>query len=404
MQALDRSSEGEKGNVRRMKERLFTPGPTTIPIEIIQAMSIPALHHRTDTFKALFRRASEETREFLESEADPIFLAASGTGAMEAALINLCSPGDRIVSVVGGVFGGRWKKIADRIGVSCDELLCAWGDVPTTDALRKFLAEHSDARAFCIQQCETSTTTLFPLTELLSIVRELLPETIIIVDAISSCGAVALPRPRSLIDVYITGSQKALMLPPGLSFLSISSRAWTRIEMTPRRSLYFDLLIERDALRESGTAWTPAITIIAGLVRALELLKAEGIEAVFNRHLQMSRALQAALRALHLQVASPAHSSPTVTGFFPPPGIDAEEIRNQLKRRFGLRTAGGQGAWKGRVVRIGHMGHVDTLDLVGVVAAIESVLATSAGRKPDGRALVTYLEQIHADLGSGQQV
>jgi aspartate aminotransferase-like enzyme len=380
-----------------MKERLFTPGPTTIPLEVLQAMSIQALHHRTDAFKSLFRRVLAETKEFLESETDPIFLAASGTGAMEAALVNLCSPGDRVVSVVGGVFGGRWKKIADRIGVTCNELQCTWGESPSPEAVQTFLSERPDTRVFCIQQVETSSTTLFPLTELLTVVRNNFPDIIVVVDGISACGAVALPRPRSLIDVYVVGSQKALMLPPGLAFLSISSRAWERIERVPRRSLYFDLLIERDALKEGGTAWTPAITILAGLVRSLELLKEEGLEKVYSRHLQISRAFQAALRSLELQVASPSHSAPTVTGFFPPTSIDAEELRSRLKKKFGLRTAGGQGPWKGKVVRVGHMGYVDTLDMIGVVAALESTLASAAGRKPDGKALAVYLEHLHAD-------
>lgn len=356
------------------KERLFTPGPTEVPLHIFQAMERPVLHHRTDIFKKILRQAVDGMRWLLSSENDPVFLAASGSGAMEATIRNLCAPGSSIVSLSGGVFGERWRKIAERCGVKCHEITCAPGTTATSDQVKSALSECKEAVLFCVQHCETSTTVLHPLPELLAAAKAANPTVVTVVDGISSCATAPLPTDRSLVDVYIAGSQKALMLPPGLAMVDLSTYAWQVVEKTPRTTLYFDFLIEREALKKDGSAWTPATTLISGLVASIEMMKNEGLENMFARHERLAAAVRAGLGSLKLTLMSPDHPSPGVTGFYPPQGIDSEEIRTRLKNRFGVRTAGGQGALTGKVVRIGHMGYVDSLDIIGMVGALELTL------------------------------
>lgn len=352
------------------KERLLTPGPTMIPQRVMQAMERPMLHHRSDVFKKELMKACEGIRWLFGWDNDPIFLACSGTGGMEASLVNSCKPGDEIIAVNGGAFGGRWRQIGERLGLVAHELSVEWGAAVTSDQVRSILNAHPKARAFCVQHSETSTTVLHPLEAILPVVRELAPDMLTIVDAISACATTPMPGGPATIDMYIAGSQKAFSLPPGLTILAISQRAWSAIESTPRRSLYFDLLLERKSLAVGETSWTPASTIICGLNASLELFREEGLDGIFARHQRMSKIARDGVSGLGCQILASDAPCPSVTGFFPPSGIDADTLRTEVRKRYGIRLAGGQGKFKGNIVRIGHMGFVDPFDTLNAIAAI----------------------------------
>jgi len=352
------------------KERLLTPGPTQIPLRILQAMERPLLHHRSEVFKKELKRASEGLQWVCGWDSPPVFLACSGTGAMEAAVLNTCKAGAEIITVNAGAFGARWRSIGERLGLTVHELKIEWGKAASVSEVRRFVSEHPNARAFCIQHSETSTTALHPLQEILSEVKKLAPEMITIVDGISSCVTTPMPGTSSTIDIYIAGSQKAFMLPPGLAMLLLSAHGWRCVDETPKRSLYFDLALERASLAAGETAWTPASTIIVGLNAAIEIFREEGLEAIYKRHALLAEIAREGALALGCRLLAPDAPGTSVTGIFPPEGINADTLRTEVRKRFGIRLAGGQGKFKGAVVRIGHMGHVDPFEVMNAIVAI----------------------------------
>lgn len=370
------------------KERLLTPGPTTIPLEVLQAMNVPMLHHRSEVFKRELKKACEGMRWLLGWDSDPIFLACSGTGAMEASILNTCRPGDSIITVNGGAFGGRWTKIAQRLGVTAHEIGVEWGSAVRPQQVREALAAHPDARAFCVQHSETSTTVLHPLEEVLKEVKRACPSMLTIVDGISSCATTPMPGAPSVLDIYIAGSQKALMLPPGLAIMALSTHAWATVEATPKRTLYFDLSLERQALAGGETSWTPAATLILGLNAAIEIFRREGLESTYARHSLLSRMTLSGLAHLGCRIMAPDAPCPSVTGFFPPEGIDADKLRTEVRTSYGIRLAGGQGPFKGKVLRVGHMGYVDPFEAIAAISAIGLTLK-SLGKDVDYSGAVT---------------
>jgi aspartate aminotransferase-like enzyme len=291
---------------------------------------------------------------------------------MEAALLNCCSPGDEIVTVNAGVFGARWRSIGERLGLRVHELTIPWGTACSVAQATAFIEQHPTAKVFCIQHAETSTTVLHPLREILAEVKKRVPQIITIVDGISACVTTPMPGDPATIDVYIAGSQKAFMLPPGLSMIALSAHAWEIVEKTPKRSLYFDLSLERKSLAKGETSWTPASTIIVGLNAAIQIFREEGLENVYARHRTLTAIARAGIKALGFELLAPeaATACPSVTGFFPPPGIDADTLRGEVRKRYGIRLAGGQGQLTGKVVRVGHMGYIDAFEITNAISAI----------------------------------
>jgi len=352
------------------KERLLTPGPTIIPQKVLQAMELPMLHHRSEVFKKELLKACDGIRWLLSWDNNPLFLACSGTGALEASVLNVCKPGDTIITVNGGVFGARWAQIAERLQLKSHEIQVEWGSPVTEDQVVAAVTQHPEARAFCIQHSETSTTVLHPVERIVRKVKELSPSMLTLVDGISACATTPVPGDTTTIDIFIAGSQKALMLPPGLSVVALSERAWKAVEETPRRSLYFDFLLERKSLLSGETSWTPTSTLIVGLNAAIEMFKAEGLEAMYTRHRTLSRMCHVGIQTLGCKLLATDAPCPSVTGFLPPNGIDADKVRNEVRTSYSIRLAGGQGAFKGKIVRIGHMGFVDPFDVLAGVTAI----------------------------------
>lgn len=376
------------------KERLLTPGPTIIPQQVLQAMELPMLHHRSEVFKKHLLKAAEGMRWVLGWDSDPIFLACSGTGAMEASLLNICKPGDTIIAVNGGAFGGRWAKIAERLNLSAHEIVVEWGTPVSEEQVRAAVTQHPSARAFCIQHSETSTTVLHPVEQALSVVKSIAPQMITLVDGISACATAPVPGTPATLDIFIAGSQKALMLPPGLSVVALSQLAWKAVEETPRRSLYFDFALEKKALASGETSWTPASTLIVGLNAAIEMFRAEGLEAMYARHQKLSRMSHTALRALGCTLLASDAPCPSVTGFFPPHGIDADALRTEVRKSYGIRLAGGQGKFAGKIVRIGHMGFVDPFDVIAGITAIGRVIEKMGGPANTTAALSAILSEV----------
>jgi aspartate aminotransferase-like enzyme len=336
----------------------------------LQAMERPLLHHRSDVFKKELLKACEGMRWVFGWDSTPLFLACSGTGAMEAALLNSCVPGDAIISVNAGSFGARWRSIGERLGLVVHEIVVPWGSPVTVEQTLQALEQCPHAKALCLQHTETSTTVLHPVHDIVKAFKQRAPHILTMVDGISACLTTAMPGGPDTVDFYIAGSQKAFMLPPGLSMVALSNYAWSVVEKTPKRSLYFDFTLERSALSAGDTSWTPASTIIVGLNAALELVKAEGLEATYARHRLLSEMTRSALQKMGCTLVAPDAPAPSVTGFFPPTGIDADSLRSEVSTRFGVRLAGGQGSLSGKIVRVGHMGYVDAFDVLNAVTAI----------------------------------
>lgn len=376
------------------KERLLTPGPTIIPQRVLQAMELPMLHHRSEVFKKELKKACEGVRWLLSWDNDPLFLACSGTGAMEASLLNICKPGDLVVTVNGGVFGGRWAKIAERLQLKVHEINVEWGSPVSVAQVRDAFKELSSVRAFCIQHSETSTTVLHPVESVLREVKAISPDTITIVDGISACATAPVPGTTEILDIFIAGSQKALMLPPGLSVVALSQRAWRAVEETPRRSLYFDFILERKSLVSGETSWTPASTLIVGLNAAIELFREEGLQSMYDRHERLSRMTHRGVSALGCKLLATDAPCPSVTGFFPPNGIDADALRTDTRKHFGVRLAGGQGLFKGKIVRVGHMGFVDPFDVLAGISAIGMTIHKLGGSVDVPSAIAAALGEL----------
>ena len=356
-----------------LKRYLLTPGPTQVPPEVLLRMSQPLIHHRTPAFSQLFAEVQRGLQWLFQTAQDVLILAASGSGAMEAAMTNTCSPGDRVIVVNGGKFGERWLKICAAFGVQTEEIAVEWGQAVTVEAVAQALRPQPQAKAILMQASETSTTALHPVQEIAALTRD--SETLLIVDGITAVGATDMPMDRSGIDVLITGSQKALMLPPGLAFIALSPKAWQSTEQAQLPRFYFDLQKERTEQAKHTTAYTPAISLISGLHEALQQLRAEGLEQVWARHTLLMTATHAAVRALGLRLLAESHPSPAATGVWLPPAVDGRQLLTYMRDRMGVDLAGGQDHLKGKIVRISHLGYVGPFDVITAISSLEMALS-----------------------------
>ena len=355
-----------------LKRYLLTPGPTAVPPEVLLRMSQPLIHHRTPEFEALFAQVQEKLQWLFQTKRTVLILAASGTGAMEAAVSNTCSPGDTVIVVNGGKFGERWLKISQAFGAKVVELKVEWGAAVTVDAVAQALEAHPDARAVLVQASETSTTVLHPVEQISALTRN--TNTLLVVDGITSVGATDTPMDRWGIDVLVTGSQKALMLPPGLAFLALSDKAWKRVEATRQPRYYFDLRREHKEQQKHTTAYTPAISLINGLHEVLRLMQEEGLEHIFARHSLLAAASRAAAQAMGLRLLAPASPSPAATGIWLPDGVDGSRLLKYMRDRMGVDIAGGQDHLKGKVVRVSHIGYAGPFDVITGISTLEMAL------------------------------
>jgi aspartate aminotransferase-like enzyme len=355
-----------------IKSFLLAPGPTPVPPEVLAAMALPIIHHRTPQFGAVLAEVQTGLRELFGTKEDVLILAASGTGAMESAVTNLLSAGDEAIVVNGGKFGERWTRICQAYGVTVHEIKVPWGAAVTPDTVRAALDAHPNARALYLQASETSTCVQHPIDAIAALTRQ--RQTLLVVDGITAVGVVDLPMDRLGIDVLITGSQKALMLPPGLALLALSPRAWQATERATLPHFYFDLRKERKGVAEKSTAWTPAISLIQGLRVALDLMRTEGWANVYARQARLARATRAGVVAMGLELLAKDAPSTAATAAFLPPTVDGAGIVRYLRDQMHVTFAGGQDQLKGKIVRIAHLGYVGTFDVVTGLAALELAL------------------------------
>jgi aspartate aminotransferase-like enzyme len=376
---------------------LLTPGPTQVPGPVLDALARPVIHHRSPEFKELFARVREQLRAVFRTESEVLVTTSSGTGAFESAIVNLLSRDEPVVAVSHGNFGERWQKMAAAYGADVRPLTYAWGEEPRSDDLAAALAE-SGASVALVVHSETSTGVVSDVESLAAACRE--AGALCVVDAISSLGAVPLETDAWGIDVVVTGSQKALMCPPGLGFVSISRRARERARSADLPRFYWDWERGLAQAEKDNTPFTPAVSTIVALDVALGLLLEEGLEHAFARHVALGRACRAAVRALGLELYSPDDDRAAVlTAALTPPGVDAVELRLALRDRHGITIAGGHGDIVGRLFRLGHIGHVGIDEVEIVVAAIEQELATSGVPVEAGRAAAAARDAYVAAVG-----
>jgi len=349
-----------------------------VPAEVALKMTEPIIHHRTPEFSKIFAEVRTGLQNLFQTAGDVLVLASSGTGAMEASVVNLLSAGDRVIVVNGGKFGERWTKICQSYGVVVEEIKVEWGEAVAVERVRAALDQFPDAKALLVQASETSTTAVHPVGEIAALTRT--RETLLVVDGITAVGVYDVPMDRFGIDVLVTGSQKALMLPPGLAFVALSERAWKQADRPHLPAFYFDLKRERKSQAENTTAYTPAVSLVFGLRAVLSILEQEGYENVFRRHGRLAAATRAAGAALGLKPLAPRAPSPAATGLFMPPGIDSGRLTKYLRDKVGVSFAGGQDHLKGKIVRIAHIGYFGDFDIVTAIAALEMALSKFGAR------------------------
>lgn len=376
-----------------MKHRLLTPGPTPISPEVAAAMAAPLVYHRAPAFKEIVTRVRENLKWLNQTtDGEAIFIAASGTGAMEAAVANTLSRGDEVVVVRGGKFGERWTNICKAYGVTAHDIDVEWGKAVTVDAVKRMLDEHPKARAVMTQASETSTGAAHPVKGIAELCKSR-PDTLCIVDGISALAVMDLPMDAWGIDVLVAGSQKAFMLPPGLAFAAVSPKARKAMERSDLPKFYLSFAKEIASQSKGETAFTPAISLVAGLDVVLQQWKAEGLEKLFKRNRRMAEATRAGVKAMGLQLLAPDAPSDSVTAIKVPDGVDGGAIVKQMLALHGITIAGGQDALKGKIFRLSHMGYLDRFDILTALSASGDVL-TRLGAKVDTAAGIAAAEAV----------
>ena len=362
-------------NVFSMKKmRLLTPGPTMIPERVLAKFAEPVVHHRTSIFEKEFKEVQELLKWLFETKNPVLTLTATGTGAMDATVTNLFSPGDEVVVVNAGKFGERWTKIAKAYGIIVREIKVDRGQGLDVSILEKTVATYPEVKAVLFQASETSTGAMMPVKAIVDICRN--KNILSVCDGITAVGIFKLPMDEWGIDVLITGSQKALMLPPGLAFIALSDRAWAAADASQCPKFYFDLKSERKGQEKQQTSWTPAISLIQGAVVALRILKEEGREALFRMHERLAECTRLGVQALGLELFSQS-PSPVLTTVKVPGTFSVEQgkkIQEIMQEKYGVIIMGGQDELTGKILRLSHFGYVDVFDIATGISALEMTL------------------------------
>lgn len=377
------------------KRYLFTPGPTPVPPQVLAALSEPVLHHRAPDFRIVYERVLGRLQEVHRTTNDVLLFTCSGTGAFESAIVNLCSPGTRVLAVSAGYFGERWATMARTYGCDVHELKLAWGETPTADQLAARLQEIGDVEVVFLVHSETSTGVVADIQSLAEVAKD--AGAWVVVDAVSSLGAVPLEMDDWGLDVVVSGSQKALMTPPGLATVAVSEAAWEAVGRATLPRFYLDWDRTRKAQAKLDSAFTPAVSLVVALDVALGLLLEEGLDAAFERHTRLGRACRAGVKAMGLDLFSPDEDrSAVVTAAHMPDGLESVQLTRALRDRHGITIAGGQGDLKEKIFRIGHIGWFDEFDIATALSAVELVLGELGATIERGVAATRALE-VYAD-------
>lgn len=356
------------------KNYLLTPGPTPLPPQVCEALAKPIIHHRTPQFQAILKEAAEGLRYVFQTKSDVFIFSSSGTGTMEAAVANLLSPGDTAITVEGGKFGERWTELCRAYGIKTEVIKVEWGKAVSAEAISsKLKAQGSKVKAVFVTLCETSTGVTTDIKAIAEVVKD--TQAVLAVDAISGLGVIDLKTDDWAVDVVVSGSQKGLMLPPGLGFISISPKAWPLIAESKSPRYYFDLRMAKKAWESTDTAFTTSVSLVVALNAALKMLKEEGLENVFSRCRKMADALRAAVRALGLKLfADESCASDAITAACVPAGIDGEKLVKTMRDSYGITIAGGQAELKGKTFRVATMGYLNEFDIILALSCLEKVL------------------------------
>lgn len=353
-------------------ERLFCPGPTPVPLSAHLAAMASSVYHRSEEFYKIFRECRDGLKPLFGSTDSPLILTCSGTGAMEAAIVNFTDDQDEVLVINAGKFGERWEKLASRYRCPVTILAVEWGKLPSMGELERLLRSKPNLKAVFFQANETSTGVQLPVKDIAAAVKRLCPEALVIVDAISSLVAHVMDMRQWEVDVVVAGSQKGFGIPPGLAFIAISQKAWGRLSKRPR--FYFDLKKEKDEQDKGSGAWTTATTLVQALHQSLLRINSCGFAGVAQDHQMRAEAVHAAVKAMGLSLFAKEGWSHALTSIEVPPGVDGKALLGELRKRYGFIFAGGQDKLAGKIVRFSHLGFLDRFDVFSGIAALEFAL------------------------------
>lgn len=354
------------------KYYLLSPGPTPIPDEVLAVAAQPIIHHRTPEFSKIFMEVSEGLKYVFSTKEEVYILTSSGTGAMEAAVVNTLSPGDKVIAVNGGKFGERWGNICRAYGVDVKEIVLEWGDDFTKEQLEAELKTNPGVKAVFATLSETSSGALFDIQGFGEVVSK--TEAILVVDGISGIGATRCPMDEWKVDVFVSGSQKSFMIPPGLAYIALSSKAWKMVEKAKLPRFYFDLKKAKKNLENKTTPWTPAISLIIQQKKALDIIKTMGLEKILEHHRILGETTRAGVKALGLELLAKKPGN-ILTAIKVPAGLDGVKLVKTMQSKYLAYIAGGQDPYKGKIFRIAHLGYMGGFDIITALSALEMTLA-----------------------------
>lgn len=375
------------------KNYLLTPGPTPLPPEVCEALAKPMIHHRTPQFQAILKEAVDGLKYVYQTKSDVYIFSSSGTGTMEAAVCNLLACGDTAITVESGKFGERWTELCAAYGIKAEVIKVPWGKSVTADQIKSQVTGHgSQVKAVFVTLCETSTGVTTDIKSIAQALKD--TDTVLVVDAISGLGVIDLKTDEWGVDVVVSGSQKGLMLPPGLGFISVSQKAWKLANESKSPRYYFDLRFAKKAWEQTDTPFTTSVSLVVALNVALKMIKTEGLENVFSRCKKMAESVKAAAKALGLKLyADESCASSAITAVCVPSGVDGEKLVKTMRDTYGITIAGGQAELKGKVFRIASMGYLNEFDIILALSCLEKVLHQMG-----------YKFQLGAGLRAAQEV
>ena len=377
------------------KKYIMAPGPVEIPPTVLAAAALPMIHHRTPEYRKAFAEVNEGLKYVFQTKNDIMIFPAAGTGGMESAIVNLLSPGDKIIVAAIGQFGERWAKIAEAYGVNVIKIYAEWGEETDHNKLQDELSKNKDVKAVYTTLSETSTGVENNIEAMGKIVSK--TDAVFVVDAVSGMGAIKFKTDEWGVDVAVVGAQKGMMVPPGIAMVSISEKAKALLPKSKILKYYYSYEQSLKALTKDklpDTPYTSSVSLVLQLRESIRLIKEEGLEKVWARHSMVAGAVRAGVKALGLKAFAKGTPSNAVTSIWAPEGLDGDEINKKIRNDYGIRMAGGQGKMKGKMFRIGHLGYTDRFDAVVAIAAVEMALTEMGHNVEIGRGVKAVIEQL----------